>query len=287
MQRISADYFNSEEGKTFWGKQGAGILCVALDTGRFLLVHRSSQVEEPGTWGLPGGAVEEDQGIEQAAKTELFEETGYRGPIRLVKSYVYKSGGFEFHNFIGFVAKEFKPRLDWENQGSGWFSFDNLPSPLHFGVKALFERGDMKKLKVIKLARWVGEKKVPFSVGRLTQRGLDTTSALLEVSEYVFQKAMDRCAQEMGGSHYDGIITIPNPYGKKPLELCVHYLKYMERDGDYVAWMVYPKDTKNRSPLFKMFESPIQGSFQTWKEFLRWMARIVRIVNKQKGLAAA
>ena len=39
----------------FWGKQGAGSLVVAKDTGRILLAHRSRAVEQPNTWGVWGG----------------------------------------------------------------------------------------------------------------------------------------------------------------------------------------------------------------------------------------
>ena len=43
----------------FWGRQGAGCVFLAQDTGRLCLAHRSSAVEQPGTWGTWGGKSEE------------------------------------------------------------------------------------------------------------------------------------------------------------------------------------------------------------------------------------
>ena len=42
----------------FWGKQGAGCIILAKDTGRICLPHRSQYVEQPGTWGTWGGAID-------------------------------------------------------------------------------------------------------------------------------------------------------------------------------------------------------------------------------------
>lgn len=124
----------------FWGNRGAGVLLIAKDTGKILLVHRSEEVNEPGTWGVPGGAIDdEDESPVHAAKREAYEEVGYTGPIDIHKSYVFKAAKFRYFNFIGIVPTEFEPRLDWENDDAGWFSLDDLPSPLHYGVKALLQ----------------------------------------------------------------------------------------------------------------------------------------------------
>jgi len=138
-RHTAAGFHVTDEGERFWGSEAAGVLCIAEGSGRLLLTHRSFAVEQPGTWGLPGGALERGETPAQAAKSELREETAYSGQIRLVPAYVFRSGNFRFHNFIGHVPAEFRPRLNWENQGFGWFDLDDLPSPLHFGVKALLQ----------------------------------------------------------------------------------------------------------------------------------------------------
>lgn len=122
----------------FWGNRGAGILLIAQDTGRLLLVLRSGYVNEPGTWGLPGGKIDDDDvSPSVAAKREAEEELGYSGAMQLTAAHVFKAGSFRFHNFIGVIPKEFTPSLDWENDDSGWYSTDELPSPLHFGIQSL------------------------------------------------------------------------------------------------------------------------------------------------------
>lgn len=123
----------------FWGNQGAGILLIARDTGRLLLVLRSPEVNEPNTWGLPGGAIDVGENPAGAARREAREEVGFKGKLQLYPAYVFSSKNFRYHNFIGAIDREFEPSLDWENSGAGWFEISDLPSPLHFGVQALFQ----------------------------------------------------------------------------------------------------------------------------------------------------
>jgi len=143
--------FHSSDGddSRFWGNRGAGILLVAQDTGKLLLVLRSGYVNEPGTWGVPGGKIDdEDESPSVAANREAEEELGYSGPIDLVPAHVFKSGKFRFYNFIGVVPNEFKPTLDWENDDVGWFSINDLPSPLHFGIQSLLTNSENQILDV-------------------------------------------------------------------------------------------------------------------------------------------
>jgi 8-oxo-dGTP pyrophosphatase MutT (NUDIX family) len=128
----------SDEG--FWGKRGAGVLMIARGTGRVLLTLRSSGVRNPGTWGLPGGALEEGESPESGARREAAEELGFSGPIELYPAHVFRAEGFIYYNFVGIVGSEFEPVLDWENDAAEWFERDDLPSPLHFGVQELFQR---------------------------------------------------------------------------------------------------------------------------------------------------
>lgn len=136
---VQGDHHTSHgDDERFWGNRGAGILIIAQDTGRLLLVHRSPYVNEPGTWGIPGGKIDdEDESPNHAAKREAQEELGYTGSIQIQPAHVFKAGDFRFHNFIGVVPTEFKAKLDWENDDADWYSIDDLPSPLHFGIESL------------------------------------------------------------------------------------------------------------------------------------------------------
>ena len=130
-----------------WGRLAAGALIVARSTGRVLLTFRSAYVNEPHTWGLPGGRCEgEDQDTLECAIRETREETSYRGPLSAMREplYTYTEPGFKFDNYLAFSEDEFKCKLDWENEDYGWFSLGELPEPLHFGVRSLLNKAGAK-----------------------------------------------------------------------------------------------------------------------------------------------
>jgi 8-oxo-dGTP diphosphatase len=121
------------------GKRGAGILLAAQKTGRVLLLLRSEECNEPGTWGLPGGKIDAHENARTAAIRELEEEAGWDGPVTVMKEpiFVFEEPDFEFITYFGYIGDEFDPQTNWESADAGWFSLGRLPSPLHFGVAAL------------------------------------------------------------------------------------------------------------------------------------------------------
>ena len=135
---------DEKSGETFWGREGAGVLIIAED-GRVLLLKRSSSVDQPGTWGIPGGALQEGETDPwKGAMQELREETGLSVSGKKLGKYVFKSGAFRFTTFIIQVdvdaADRMRPRLDWENTDWGWFDAQTIKSiPLHFGVQNILK----------------------------------------------------------------------------------------------------------------------------------------------------
>ena len=122
----------------FWGSQGAGSIVMARSTGRILVGLRSGEVVEPFTWGCWGGAIDEGEGPLEAALREVREECGYFGELSAEPLLVFTSGSFRYSNFLVTVDDEFEPCLNIETDEAGWFDLDDLPSPLHFGLEALF-----------------------------------------------------------------------------------------------------------------------------------------------------
>jgi len=126
------------ESQSYWGDQGAGILAIATDIGKWLVAFRSEYVMEPGTWGIIGGKIDEEDASnpQLAAKREFIEETKYTGPIKLTKASIWKSPEidpytnkpvFIFHNFIGEIVKgRWEPEIDWETEYFKWVSYDEL-----------------------------------------------------------------------------------------------------------------------------------------------------------------
>jgi len=130
-----------------WGRAGSGML---FTTGpKILLLLRAHWVMEPGTWGIPGGAIPVDQhGKPMAplasARKEAREEIGPLPKHEIAEKYVYTSGiqgaigAFTFTTFIAKIAREFTPTLNEESDDFMWWDPEHGPQlPLHYGVKAL------------------------------------------------------------------------------------------------------------------------------------------------------
>jgi 8-oxo-dGTP pyrophosphatase MutT (NUDIX family) len=128
----------TDESGKFWGSAGAGAVFYAKKTKKFLLAYRSSRVNEPHTWGVWGGALEDRERPKDAVKREVEEETGYQGEYTIIPSFMFQKGSFKYHNFIIVIDDEFSPNLDWETEKFGWFGVDEFPSSLHFGLKSLY-----------------------------------------------------------------------------------------------------------------------------------------------------
>lgn len=128
------DHWAAKKETGFYGRQGAGCIIMARDTGRFMLGLRSRQVEEPGTYGTFGGAIDGDEDPLEATQREVNQETGYTGSVEMIPLFVFRKGTFRYSNFLAIVDAEFKPRLNWEHSGFKWCEFGQWPQPLHFGV---------------------------------------------------------------------------------------------------------------------------------------------------------
>lgn len=122
----------------------AGILFVSPE-GHVLLLKRAGEEGVDnfvGHWALPGGGVEDGETPAQGAGRECREELGVDinpGKMRdLDKSAT--PNGMAFHTFA-YQTPKFRPTLNDEHEGYGWFPLDALPQPMHPAVaKTLTER---------------------------------------------------------------------------------------------------------------------------------------------------
>lgn len=162
------------ESARYWGKNGAGVLLYCKEDNTILLTLRSHSVEQPGTWGIPGGAVKDvaddmgsrwrenfhDSSRRDDAKSELPEELFRKGGereaveelgglpngLRPHKVITYKDGSFTYKTFVDEVSLAEKQRwtpsieLNWENDAAEWFALDDLPEPLHFGTTYVLQK---------------------------------------------------------------------------------------------------------------------------------------------------
>lgn len=120
-------------------KLSAGVLPLARSTGRVLVGYRSQFSYEPYTWAAFGGSKDpEDETLADTALRELFEETGYAGPITLAPGENVAHERTMGHIFLGIVPKEFRPKLNWEHSAARWVHLDQLdPDELHWSLQQL------------------------------------------------------------------------------------------------------------------------------------------------------
>lgn len=100
-------------------RNGAAVcLCLCPIKKKFLLDLRSENVQHAGTYGLPGGALEDDETPTSGALRELYEETGKR--IRKADSVIKLADGLWC--VVVTVPKLFEPRISNESANLSWFS---------------------------------------------------------------------------------------------------------------------------------------------------------------------
>lgn len=150
------DHRQALEESGFWGRQGAGCIILARDTGRILVGQRSEGVLEPGTWGTWGGAIDPGENPAEGMLRETQEEVGeieFKSTIKLTE---FKSpNGFVYHNFLGIVQGEFDPDLNWENDGFAWIEpsellENNSQRPYHPGLTYLLSEDGGKIFSIAK-----------------------------------------------------------------------------------------------------------------------------------------
>lgn len=128
--------------------KASGILIV--NAGKILLVRRSVDCDEPGTWCVPGGKIEDAETALDAAMRETREETGIEVPAEALVEWTraIADDKVDFTCFVASVDTEQPVTLNDESDEYGWFWLDHLPSPLHYGMYIILKRFSMDELDI-------------------------------------------------------------------------------------------------------------------------------------------
>lgn len=134
---------------------------VATDTALFglfkgkvelLLIHRKNEPFK-GRWALPGGFVDIDEELEDAAARELAEETGLKG-VPLEQIYIASKVGRDPRGrvitmvFMGIITKgRDKLKAGDDAAQARWFDIENLPKDL------AFDHNEVTKIAIGKLKK--------------------------------------------------------------------------------------------------------------------------------------
>lgn len=120
-----------------------GVSCVFWlhdGNGKILFSKRSQKCkDEQGAWECGGGSMEFGETFEQAVRREIFEEYGVE-PLELEYLMTYNLLREHSCKKTHWVTNVFVARVDPKKvingepdkiDELGWFTFDNLPAPLH------------------------------------------------------------------------------------------------------------------------------------------------------------
>jgi 8-oxo-dGTP pyrophosphatase MutT (NUDIX family) len=217
----------------YYGKGGAGLLLVCKEDGTVLLLKRSKSVEQPFTWGIPGGALSKGEGwhkkedIEgngdfsdedfseaafREAAEELFSDSSAaldKSKMTLVGQTEFKDGGFTYRTLVYDIPLEEKKRisanlsLNWENDRAKWYRLSDLPSSLHFGVKFTKENLEDQGIKLFEAKNdeldWIRE----YLESLLTKVKNESSELIKELVQKVSVMIPSASSKEEGEDHSD------------------------------------------------------------------------------------
>lgn len=137
----------SDGGGHFWGRHGAAglLLRAPAPDGTFavLLQHRAPWSHQGGTWGLPGGARDSHESVEEAAVREALEETGVAAVDLTVRAAVvtHEVPGWSYTTVIADAAEQLATTPNRESAELRWVAEHEVADlPLHPGFAASWDR---------------------------------------------------------------------------------------------------------------------------------------------------
>lgn len=122
----------------------AEILFYCAEDNTVFLTKRSSTVDSPNVWGVPGGHVEHDESIEEGAIRECQEEVGglpSDGKLINIKNFNVDNKNITLYIMsVSLNSKlNWKPSLNEESSDYGWFKTSLLPGNIFPSIKSVID----------------------------------------------------------------------------------------------------------------------------------------------------
>jgi 8-oxo-dGTP diphosphatase len=139
----------SDTGNPYWGRFGAAGLLLRAPrqdgTPAVLLQHRAPWSHQGGTWGLPGGARDSHESVEEAAVREAHEEAGLPGDLLSVRATVVTAQAsgtdWTYTTVVADTAELLQTVANFESAEMRWVGEDEVSAlPLHPGFAASWQR---------------------------------------------------------------------------------------------------------------------------------------------------
>jgi 8-oxo-dGTP diphosphatase len=141
--RDSGDaWVEGPDGAKYWGRYGAAGLLVWHRTAGVLLQHRIAWSHFGGTWGLPGGALKENESPIDGALREAHEEAGVPASLLTVLfTSTFELGFWRYTTVVVESSEEFAPVMgDAESEALAWVATDEVKNlQLHPGFGAAWD----------------------------------------------------------------------------------------------------------------------------------------------------
>jgi len=138
-------------------KPGVGVGVMLLKGNKVLLGQRhkdpqkaDSELHGEGTWTMPGGKINFQEGLKEGASREVLEETGIK--IKNLEIISISNDIVPDNHFvtIGFLCKEFEgePKVMEPDEITRWqwFDLNNLPSPIFPPSEKIIKNYSGKKI---------------------------------------------------------------------------------------------------------------------------------------------
>ena len=138
MKGDGSGWIDCSCGSRHWGPFGAGGLLVFThdeDSVWVLMQHRALWSHHGGTWGIPGGARDSHESVEEAALREAHEETGITsGDVVLIDAVEVHHGEWMYATVIARAETRLELRASEESIDLQWIALDEVDQrPLHPG----------------------------------------------------------------------------------------------------------------------------------------------------------